>query len=58
MTSATGPSIIGKRPPLSPRDDWLSDGRQVMYFRPVVYSRFSQALELSTGHPASLSIDR
>ncbi len=24
-----------KRPPLSPREGWLSDGRQVLHFRPT-----------------------
>ena len=38
-----------KRPPLSPREGWISDGRQVLYFKPVRYSRYSQALELTTG---------
>jgi len=42
-------AITGKLPPLSPKDGWLSDGRQVLHFRPVRYSRYSQALELSTG---------
>jgi len=37
------------RPPLSPQDGWLSDGRQVLHFNPVRYSRYSQALELTTG---------
>lgn len=38
-----------KRPPLSPREGWISDGRQVLYFKPVRYSRYSQTLELTTG---------
>ena len=38
-----------KRPPLSPREGWLSDGRQVLHFCPVRYERFSQALELTSG---------
>jgi hypothetical protein len=38
-----------QRPPLSPREGWLSDGRQVLHFRPVRYSRFSQALEVTLG---------
>jgi hypothetical protein len=37
------------RPPLSPREGWISDGRQVLHFRPVRYSRFSQALEVTLG---------
>jgi len=42
-------AVTGKRPPLSPQDGWLSNGRQVLHFRPVHYSRFSQALELTSG---------
>ena len=42
-------AVTGKRPPLSPQDGWLSNGRQVLHFRPVRYERFSQALELTTG---------
>ena len=42
-------AVIGKRPPLSPQDGWLSNGRQVLHFRPVRYERFSQALELTSG---------
>jgi hypothetical protein len=33
----------------SPRHGWLCNGRQVLHFRPVRYSRYSQALELTTG---------
>lgn len=43
------PSAREQRPPLSPQDGWLWNGRQVMHFRPVRYSRFSQALELTNG---------
>jgi hypothetical protein len=42
-------AVTGKRPPLSPQEGWLSDGRQVLHFNPVCYSRYSQALELTTG---------
>jgi hypothetical protein len=38
-----------KRPPLTPREGWISDGCQVLHFQPVRYSRYSQALELTTG---------
>ncbi len=34
------------RPPLSPKESWLSDGRQVLHFRP---SRWSQQLEVTVG---------
>ena len=42
-------AVSGKRPPLSPQDGWLSNGRQVLHFRPVRYERFSQALDLTSG---------
>ena len=42
-------SARGQRPPLSPQDGWLCNGRQVLHFRPVRYERFSQALELTAG---------
>ena len=38
-----------KRPPLSPRDSWLSDGRQVLHFQPRRYNRWSQTLEVTFG---------
>jgi hypothetical protein len=37
------------RPPLSPQEGWISDGRQVLHFKPLRYSRFSQALEVTLG---------
>lgn len=37
------------RPPLSPQEGWISDGRQVLHFRPRRYSRYSQALEVTLG---------
>jgi hypothetical protein len=41
-------SVTGKRPPLSPQEGWISDGRQGAALHPVRYSRYSQALELTT----------
>ncbi|MFO7629709.1 MAG: DUF1651 domain-containing protein [Prochlorococcaceae cyanobacterium] len=38
-----------KRPPLSPQEGWISDGRQVLHFRPLRYDRWSQALEVTFG---------
>jgi hypothetical protein len=38
-----------KRPPLSPREAWLSDGRQVLHFRPTVWDRWNQRLEITSG---------
>ena len=35
------------RTPLSPKEAWLSDGRQVLHFRPSRWDRWSQRLELS-----------
>ncbi len=43
---STGPST---RPPLSPRDAWISDGRQVLHFRPRRYDRWSHKLEVTFG---------
>ena len=37
------------RPPLSPKEGWISDGRQVLHFRPLRYDRLSQALEVTLG---------
>ena len=38
-----------KWPPLSPREAWLSDGRQVLHFRPSRWDRLSQQLEVTVG---------
>ena len=38
-----------KRPPLSPREGWLSEGRQALHFRPRRYDRSSQSLEVTFG---------
>ena len=37
------------RRPLSPREGWISDGRQVLHFKPLRYDRWSQALEVTLG---------
>ena len=42
-----------KRPPLSPQEGWLSDGRQVLHFRPMRYDRWSQSLEVTFGEVMS-----
>jgi len=39
----------GNRPPLSPKEAWLSDGRQVLHFRPSRWDRWSQQLEVTVG---------
>jgi hypothetical protein len=38
-----------RRPPLSPREGWISDGRQVLHFKPLRYDRWSQSLEVTFG---------
>jgi hypothetical protein len=38
-----------KRPPLSPQEGWLSDGRQLLHFRPRRYDSWSQSLEVTFG---------
>ncbi len=37
------------RPPLSPREGWLSDGRQVLHFQPVRWDRWNQPVEVTVG---------
>jgi hypothetical protein len=37
------------RPPLSPREGWLNDGRQVLHFRPRHYDHWCQSLEVTLG---------
>ena len=37
------------RPPLSPQEGWLSDGRQVLHFKPCRYDRWGQSLEGTFG---------
>ncbi|MFZ0406730.1 MAG: DUF1651 domain-containing protein [Cyanobium sp.] len=38
-----------KRPPLSPQEGWISDGRHVLHFRPTRWERWCQELEVITG---------
>ena len=33
----------------SPREAWLSDGRQVLHFRPARWDRWRQTLEVTSG---------
>ena len=42
-------TVTRKRPPLSPREAWISDGRQVLHFRPSLWDRWSQRLEITSG---------
>ena len=37
------------RPPSTPREGWLSDGRRVLHFRPSRWNRWSQLLEVTSG---------
>jgi hypothetical protein len=38
-----------RRPPLSPREAWLSDGHHVLHFRPTRWDSWAQELEVVTG---------
>ncbi len=37
------------RLPLSPQEGWISDGRQMLHFRPARWDRLVQRLQLITG---------
>ena len=37
------------RPPLSPQEGWISDGRQVLHFQPRRNDRWTQSLEVTPG---------
>ena len=43
------PCSSSKRPPLSPQEGWISDGRHVLHFRPTRWDRWSQRLEVTVG---------
>ncbi len=38
-----------KPPPLTPKEGWISDGHQVMHFKPLRYESWAQALEVTLG---------
>jgi hypothetical protein len=40
---------VSRRPPLTPKEGWLSDGRQVLRFRPTRWEREVHRLEITTG---------
>jgi hypothetical protein len=40
-------AVTGKRLLLSPQKGWISNGPQVLHFRPVRYEQFSKMLELN-----------
>ena len=37
------------RPPLSPQEGWISDGRLVLHFRPTRWERWCQQLDVTVG---------
>jgi len=39
----------GQRIPSNPAEAWLSDGRQVQHFKPVIWDRAQQELEVTCG---------
>jgi hypothetical protein len=43
------PSSSSKRPPLSPQEGWISNGRHVLHFRPTRWDRWCQQLEVTVG---------
>jgi hypothetical protein len=38
-----------KRPPLSPQEGWISDGRHVLHFRQTRWDRWYQQLDVTVG---------
>ncbi len=42
-------AAASRRPPLSPKEDWLIHGCQVLRFRPTRWERQVQQLEITTG---------
>ncbi len=43
------PTSSSNRPPLSPQEGWISDGRHVLLFRPSRWDRWSLQLEVTVG---------
>ena len=37
------------RIPASPADAWISDGQRVLHFRALIWDRWTQALEVTSG---------
>ena len=35
--------------PACPAEGWLSDGRRVLHFKPVIWDRWRQELEVTSG---------
>ena len=42
-------SAVDNSPPLSPKEGWLSDGRQMLHFRPSLWTHSNQRLEVTSG---------
>jgi hypothetical protein len=42
-------AAASRRPPLTPKEGWLIQGRQVLRFRPTRWERTYQRLEITTG---------
>jgi hypothetical protein len=43
----------GQKIPSAPAEGWLSDGRQVLHFKPVIWDRWQQELEITSGQVMS-----
>jgi hypothetical protein len=43
------PTSSSYRPPLSPQEAWIRNGRQVLHFRPSRWDRWRQQLEVTVG---------
>lgn len=39
----------GQRIPSSPAESWLSNGRQVLHFKPVIWERWQQEVDVTSG---------
>ena len=51
-TEAGGPVHVSRQKtkiPACPAEGWLSDGQRVLHFKPVVWDRWQQSLEVTSG---------
>ncbi len=39
----------GQKIPSPPAEGWLSDGRRVLHFKPAIWSKWQQELEITSG---------
>ena len=49
---AGGPVHVSRQKtkvPACPAEGWLSDGRRVLHFKPVIWDRWRQELEVTSG---------